>query len=311
MEEKLQIGSICICNSSASWASSVSGIPFLYNIDFDSYYFPRFYIWVFILTSESTRFKWSINRKLASLNVNQVLYCLRKRITETNSSWELFNVNGKMQNSLFFCLLMLLSIMKLSLATDVIAPGQSITDGETLVSSSQSFELGFFSLGNSKNRFLGIWYWNIPEAVVWVANRNNPLADENGVLTIDSDGNLVLFDGTNTTVWPSNVSRKAEGPVGQLLDSGNFVVKDNKTMQEPVAVYLWQSFDYLTDTLLPGMKLGKNLKTGSEWNLTSWTSAEDPSPGNFTCRFSIQGITCLVIYFWISENIPEWNVGWI
>ncbi|XWS51983.1 hypothetical protein CRYUN_Cryun11dG0028600 [Craigia yunnanensis] len=185
--------------------------------------------------------------------------------------------------------------MKLSFAADMIAPAQSISNGKTLVSSSESFELGFFSRGNSKNIFLGIWYKNIPGAVVWVANRNSPIADAGGVLTINSDGNLILFDGTNSTVWSSNGSRKAEGPVAQLLDSGNFVVKDNKTKQ-PVQIYLWQSFDHLSDTLLPGMKLGKNLKNGSEWFLISWKSADDPSPGNFTFRLSIQGLPSLVAY---------------
>ncbi|XP_022753640.1 S-locus-specific glycoprotein S13-like [Durio zibethinus] len=185
--------------------------------------------------------------------------------------------------------------MKLSFAAATIAAAQSISDGKTLVSSSQSFELGFFSPGNSKNRFLGIWYKNLYGAVVWVANRNSPIAGAGGVLTINSDRNLILYDGTNSTVWSSNISRKAEGPVAQLLDSGNFVVKDNKTMQ-PVEIYRWQSFDYLSDTLLPGMKLGKNLKTGSEWLLTSWKSADDPSRGNFTCRLSIQGVHSIVVY---------------
>ncbi|XVF70447.1 hypothetical protein PTKIN_Ptkin11bG0162400 [Pterospermum kingtungense] len=124
----------------------------------------------------------------------------------------------------------------------------------------------------------------------WVANRNSPIADTGGVLTINGDGNLILFDGTNRTVW-SNVSIKAESPVAQLLDSGNFVVKDNETM-EPGGTYLWQSFDYQSDALLPDMKLGKNLKTGSEWFLTSWKTPEDPSPGNFTFRLSIRA--CLV-----------------
>ncbi|KAK8985738.1 hypothetical protein V6N11_068977 [Hibiscus sabdariffa] len=189
-------------------------------------------------------------------------------------------------------------MLKLSFAADMIAPGQSISDGETLVSSSQRFELGFFSPRNSKNRFLGIWFWNTTRTVVWVANRNRPIADENGVLTIDRDGNLILVDRTNTSVWSSNVSRKAEGLVAQLLDSGNFVVKDNRMMQhqESDEAYLWQSFDYLSDTLLPGMKLGMNLKTGSEWFLSSWKSVDDPSPGNYTVRLSIQGLASLVTY---------------
>ncbi|XVF70435.1 hypothetical protein PTKIN_Ptkin11bG0161500 [Pterospermum kingtungense] len=213
-----------------------------------------------------------------------------------DSNWKRFNVHSQMKSSpasLSFYLLMVLSITKLSFADDIIAPGQSISDGETLVSSSQSFELGFFSPGNSRNRFLGIWYKNISGAVVWVANRDSPIADSGGVLTINSDGNLILFDGTNRTVWSSNVSTKAERPVAQLLDSGNLVVKDNKTM-EPGEMYLWQSFDYLSDTLLPSMKIGKNLKTGSEWFLTSWKTADDPSPGNFTLRLSIRGLPTLV-----------------
>ncbi|XVF70442.1 hypothetical protein PTKIN_Ptkin11bG0162300 [Pterospermum kingtungense] len=105
----------------------------------------------------------------------------------------------------------------------MIAPAQSIADGETLVSSSQSFEVGFFSPGNSRNRFLGIWYKSTFRDVVWVANRNSPIADFGGVLTVNSAGNLILLDGTNNTVWSSTVFREAESPEAQLLDSGNFV----------------------------------------------------------------------------------------
>ncbi|KAI9093286.1 hypothetical protein K1719_027300 [Acacia pycnantha] len=46
--------------------------------------------------------------------------------------------------------------------------------------------------------------------------------------------------------------------------------------------YLWQSFDYPCDTLLPGMKFGWDFKTGWQWNLTAWKSPDDPSPADFT-----------------------------
>lgn len=46
--------------------------------------------------------------------------------------------------------------------------------------------------------------------------------------------------------------------------------------------YLWQSFDYPTDTFLPEMKLGWDLKTGLNRQLSSWKSPDDPSPGDFT-----------------------------
>ncbi|KAF7826864.1 L-ascorbate oxidase-like protein [Senna tora] len=42
---------------------------------------------------------------------------------------------------------------------------------------------------------------------------------------------------------------------------------------------LWQSFDYLTDTLLPGMNVGVDFTSGMSWSLRSWKNKEDPSPG--------------------------------
>ncbi|KAL5802688.1 hypothetical protein ACOSQ4_030993 [Xanthoceras sorbifolium] len=53
--------------------------------------------------------------------------------------------------------------------------------------------------------------------------------------------------------------------------------------------FLWQSFDYPGDTLLPGMKLGKNLVSGLEWSYTSWKSTDDPSQGNFTQMIDPRG----------------------
>ncbi|KAM0010024.1 putative S-locus glycoprotein [Helianthus debilis subsp. tardiflorus] len=51
--------------------------------------------------------------------------------------------------------------------------------------------------------------------------------------------------------------------------------------------FVWQSFDYPGDAYLPGMKLGKNFITGRETYLTSWRSADDPSPGEYTLRTSM------------------------
>ncbi|KAK9209044.1 hypothetical protein WN944_001407 [Citrus x changshan-huyou] len=187
-------------------------------------------------------------------------------------------------------------IIKLSLAADTITPARSIRDGEKLVSSSQTFELGFFSPGNSRySKYLGIWYKKSPETIVWVANRNSPILDPSAVLTISSNGNLVLLNVTKGIIWSSNISRKVENPVAQLQDTGNLVLVDviRKNTSES---YLWQSFDYPSDTLLPGMKVGWNLKTGVEWYLTSWRSADDPSPGNFTSRLDIHVLPEICIY---------------
>ena len=41
-------------------------------------------------------------------------------------------------------------------------------------------------------------------------------------------------------------------------------------------------FDYPTDTFLPGLKLGWDLRTGLERRLTTWESPDDPAPGDLS-----------------------------
>uniref|UniRef100_K4B584 Bulb-type lectin domain-containing protein n=1 Tax=Solanum lycopersicum TaxID=4081 RepID=K4B584_SOLLC len=53
--------------------------------------------------------------------------------------------------------------------------------------------------------------------------------------------------------------------------------------------YLWHSFDYPTDTALPGMKLGIDLKTGFRGFLRSWKRKNDPSEGEFSWVFDLRG----------------------
>ncbi|PSS05790.1 G-type lectin S-receptor-like serine/threonine-protein kinase [Actinidia chinensis var. chinensis] len=182
----------------------------------------------------------------------------------------------------------LFSVLLISIAVDTMNETWFITDGETIISSGGSFELGFFSPGVSKNRYLGIWYKKISTGtIVWVANRETPLADTTGVLKVVNPGILVLLNGTNHTMWSTNSSSSARYPVAQLLESGNLVVKDLKAADPGHLV--WQSFDYPGDTFLPGMKLGKNLVTGQEWYLSSWKSDNDPARGEYTFGLDIHG----------------------
>ncbi|KAH9803140.1 Receptor-like serine/threonine-protein kinase SD1-8 [Citrus sinensis] len=171
---------------------------------------------------------------------------------------------------LFVCCKLLVFLSESSFASDTITSSQSLSDGRTLVSKEGSFELGFFSPGSSKNRYVGIWYKNMPvKTVVWVANRINPINDSSGLLV------------NKSVVWSANLSKEVRIPVVlQLLDSGNLVLRGERDGGSET--YLWQSFDYPSDTLLPGMKLGWDLKTGLERRITSWKSPDDPSPGNFT-----------------------------
>ncbi|KAK9092238.1 hypothetical protein Syun_027149 [Stephania yunnanensis] len=180
-------------------------------------------------------------------------------------------------------------ISQLCHATDTIAHNNILIDGHTLVSNGGNYAMGFFSPGNSKLRYVGIWYNKIPEqTVVWVANRNTPINTSSlGVAKVDERGNLGIFNGMNasTPVWSTNISIPiskhnigAPSMFYKLLDTGNLVLYDGENNGD----FLWQSFDYPTDTRLPGMKIGLNLKSGLTWLLTSWKSRDDPSTGDFT-----------------------------
>ncbi|KAF8414031.1 hypothetical protein HHK36_002030 [Tetracentron sinense] len=193
-----------------------------------------------------------------------------------------------------FCITCLLFNSKFSVAVDTISPSRAITDGQTLISAGEKFELGFFSRGSSNKQYLGIWFKSIhPQTVVWVANRNNPLTNSSGALTISGNGNMVLLNQTESVIWSSNSSSTAKNPVAQLLDSGNLVLRDGSSGNPEN--YLWQSFDYPFDTLLPGMKLGLNIRTGENWYLTSWKSEDDPSPGDYTYKFDHRGLPQIVL----------------
>ncbi|CAL5335822.1 unnamed protein product [Camellia sinensis] len=164
------------------------------------------------------------------------------------------------------------SILTISNAVDTITKTQSITGRNTIVSSGGSFEMGFFSPGNSQNTCLGIWYKKISvRTVVWVANREIPLVNFSGILTVLDPGILSLVNGTNSLIWSPNVTGSTQDPVAQLMESGNLVVKDANDN------ILWESFDYPCDTPLPGMKLGKNFVMGLERHLSSWKSSDDPA----------------------------------
>nr|POF09665.1 g-type lectin s-receptor-like serine/threonine-protein kinase [Quercus suber] len=166
---------------------------------------------------------------------------------------------------------------------DIITQSQPLSDskGTTLVSKDGGFVLGFFSPGNPNNRYLGIWYNNIPiRTVVWVANRRNPINGSSGVLMVNNYGKLVLLNQNSTVAWSANSTKEGRNPIVQLLDSGNLVLREEN--EENPENYLWQSFDYPSDTWLPGMKVGWDLRTGLERRLTAWKSPDDPSPGELS-----------------------------
>ena len=107
-------------------------------------------------------------------------------------------------------LLSLLLVFPICTSLDSITPNQPLKDGDgqLLLSNQKTFALGFFSVGSSSHCYVGIWYNLITEqTVVWVANRDTPLNDSAGVLSINSKGNLVLHTQNQTTpIWSAIVS---------------------------------------------------------------------------------------------------------
>lgn len=202
----------------------------------------------------------------------------------------------------FFTISFLIFFFACSLAADSIRPLQSISDGKTLVSKEGNFELGFFSpAGSSKNinRYLGIWYKKFMpvRTVVWVANRCNPIKDSSGLLTINTTGSLVLRGHNKSVVWwTSSPKQPLQNPLVQILESGNLVLRDEKDGNS--GPFLWQSFDYPCDTLLPEMKLGWDLRTGLKRVLSAWRNPEDPCPGNFTYGMELGPPTYPEEYIW-------------
>ncbi|KAG5516616.1 hypothetical protein RHGRI_037369 [Rhododendron griersonianum] len=191
--------------------------------------------------------------------------------------------------------------------TSTINTTQSLKDGDLLISSNQTFALGFFTPGKSTNRYLGIWYNKVSEqTVVWVANRGDPINDTSGSLSFDITGNLVVTGpDRNNPVWSTNVSDPtlAKNSSAQLLDSGNLVVLDSN------GVVVWQSFDYPTNTVLPNLRFGVNRKTGLDRFLTSWKSGDDPGPGEYSFKMDLNGSPQLFLY---KGSGLVWRAGsWI
>jgi len=175
---------------------------------------------------------------------------------------------------------------------ETIVPGQSLKHNETLISTDETFEAGFFNFGDSNIQYFGIWYKDIsPKTPVWIANRDVPLGNLSGVLNLTDKGTLVIVDSKGAMIWSSNTSKAVTKPIVKLLENGNLVVKD-ETNQDNI---LWQSFDLPSDTLIPGMRIRRDLLTGNYTSLVSWRDTQDPATGLYSYHIDTNGYPQVVI----------------
>ncbi|KAF3617523.1 G-type lectin S-receptor-like serine/threonine-protein kinase SD2-2 [Capsicum annuum] len=166
---------------------------------------------------------------------------------------------------------------------------------DTVQSENNTFEMGFFKTNDEEKWYFGIWFASIPTPTyVWVANRERPIKNPSlAALEITEDGKLVLKEDSRSIVWETTNLEK--GSVVKLLDQGNLVlVTDEGSL-------VWQSFDFPTDTWLPGMNL-----TATKW-LTSWKSTNDPSPGRYSLRLQPQSYGEIALFY--NGTRPYWSTG--
>ncbi|KNA20102.1 hypothetical protein SOVF_055420 [Spinacia oleracea] len=173
-----------------------------------------------------------------------------------------------------------------------------ISGDQTIVSEPDgTFELGFVNpSGKSSKYYIGIWYKKVSlQTIVWLANRENPMLDKQSYELKFVNGSLVLVSGSKSApIWSTNTKLNSKSVEAVLLDSGNFVVRDGTKNSHRI---LWQSFDHLTNTWLPGGKLVFDKRKNQPQRLISWKNKEDPAPGLFSLELVPQG----------KEYVIKWN----
>ena len=187
-------------------------------------------------------------------------------------------------------LLIIMSSFWGSAALETLNQGDVLNSSQYLVSANRSFNLGFYKFDpdNNNNSYLGIRYKDISNHAVWIANRDRPILDAaSGFLTVDHLGKLIIkySGGDLVVIYSGETESVANTSVTlTLLDTGNLVLREVMS-NGSIGRVLWESFDHPTDTLLPGMKLGVNHKTGRNWSLTSWLAPSEPASGAFTLEW--------------------------
>ncbi|RDX63694.1 G-type lectin S-receptor-like serine/threonine-protein kinase B120, partial [Mucuna pruriens] len=138
-------------------------------------------------------------------------------------------------------------------------PGETLNFTTELCSENNKFCIGFSQSNYAEynSAYLRIYPKGQDSQLVWVGNRNQFVNKDSAVLLLDHTGAL-----------------KIESKDGKPIILYSSPQPANNTMAT--------LFDYPTDELLPGMKLGVNFKSGHNWSLVSWLGKLNPSLGAFS-----------------------------
>ncbi|CAN0896947.1 G-type lectin S-receptor-like serine/threonine-protein kinase At4g03230 [Linum grandiflorum] len=93
--------------------------------------------------------------------------------------------------------------------------------------------------------------------------------------------------------------------VSLLTETSKYWTESVNHTGEKQGIILWQSFDHPTDTFLSGMEMVPG------FNLASWTSPDDPSPGNYMFQLDDQQSSenQQQPYVILNNSKPFWNSG--
>ncbi|XP_071704237.1 putative receptor protein kinase ZmPK1 [Rutidosis leptorrhynchoides] len=210
-----------------------------------------------------------------------------------------------------FLLLFLLPILIILSSSSIIATNSFspniLTQGSSLfvekqnllVSPNRLFTAGFHQIGQNAYYF-AIWFteplFDGNQTITWVANREEPVNGKQSNFSLKKNGNLVLTDARRE-IWTSATTSTSPLQL-QLLDSGNLVLTQLNEKS-----YLWQSFSFPTDTILPNQPFTKDTVLISSKSSTNFSS------GFYKLYFDNDNVLRLV---YISDEITSiyWPPTW-
>ncbi|GJW17501.1 S-locus glycoprotein domain-containing protein [Tanacetum coccineum] len=157
-----------------------------------------------------------------------------------------------------------------ALSSSVLTQGSSlhVEHEDHIISPNRRFTAGFHRIGLNAYCF-AIWFsepmWDGNHTFVWMANRDEPVNGRRSKFSLWRNGNLVLKD-VNRRIWTTNTQSSSPLEL-QLLSSGNLVLKELDKRS-----YLWQSFSFPTNTILPNQLFTKDTFLISSKSSTKFSS---------------------------------------
>lgn len=218
---------------------------------------------------------------------------------ELSSSKSVKFLDGNLGFMLFFSVIVFLGYLNNAVSEEismVSLPLGSIVhcpENKILVSESSDFALGFLNdyQKDADGFVVGVYHNFIQNGIekiaVWTVGGAGVRVSENSSFELSLDGSLVLFSN-NILVWSSNTANLGV-KYATLLDNGNLVLVGFG------GKYIWQSFDYPTDTLLPDQSFHypQTLQASSPNSVASYYSLKMKSFGE--------------IYLVWDDNVTYWS----